>query len=168
MVDKVYNNIMNVILGTNDFFGVPFPLVLADRFFHIYYTDSGFKIDIFRWDEKSKKANYEVKGSEPLTENIDKNPTGIVTFSKLNTGTFLYKFRPKPGISQIFGRIPVENEYDVKINDHSIEVVRNGEKSNTYERNKVEGYIIGLYIHADGSEVLGSNRIPEGMNLRRS
>ena len=26
---------MKVILGSNDFFGVPFPLVLADRFFHM-------------------------------------------------------------------------------------------------------------------------------------
>jgi hypothetical protein len=27
---------VDVQLGGNDFFGVPFPLVLADRFFHIY------------------------------------------------------------------------------------------------------------------------------------
>jgi hypothetical protein len=36
---------MNVTIGANDFYGVPFPLVLADRFFHIYAADTGFKVD---------------------------------------------------------------------------------------------------------------------------
>lgn len=157
---------MNVTLGTNDFFGVPFPLVLADRFFHIYSTASGLKLDIFRWDQTSKQPIYEVKGSKPLTDNITTNPTGIVTFSEPTTGTFLYKFRPKPDISQIFGRIPVDNEFDVKISDRLIEVVI-GNKSNSLDRNQVRGYLIGMQISADGSISMGSNRLPEGMILRR-
>lgn len=158
---------MSVMLGTNDFFGVPFPLVLADRFFHIYSTTSGLKLDIFRWDETSKQPTYEVKGSKPLTDNIATNPTGIVTFSEPTTGTFLYKFRPKLGISQIFGRIPVNNEFDVKINDHLIEVVINGKKACTLQRNQFTGMPIGIQIHADGSIGMGVNRLPEGMILRR-
>jgi hypothetical protein len=158
---------MNVILGTNDFFGVPFPLVLADRFSHIYSTTSGLKLDIFRWDETSKQPTYEVKDSKPLTDNITTNPTGIVTFGEPTTGTFLYKFRPKPGISQIFGRIPVDKEFDVKINDRLIEVVINGKESNIFRRNQVRGMLIGMQIHADGSVGMGVNRLPEGMTVRR-
>ena len=157
---------MSVMLGTNDFFGVPFPLVLADRFFHIYSTASGLKLDIFRWDETSKQAIYDVKGSTPLTDNITTNPTGIVTFGEPTTGTFLYKFRPKPEISQIFGRIPVNKEFEVKINDRLIEVVIDN-KSNSLNKNQVSGYLIGMQISADGSTSLGTNRLPEGMILRR-
>ena len=75
---------MNVSIGTNDFFGVPFPLVLADRFFHIYTTPTGFKLDIFRWDEQRKQPVYEVKASKPLADNISTNPTGIITFSEFS------------------------------------------------------------------------------------
>lgn len=87
---------MNVTIGANDFYGVPFPLVLADRFFHIYAADTGFKLDIFRWDEQEKQPIYEVKDSVPLADNIETNPTGIITFGEPTTGNFLYKFRPKP------------------------------------------------------------------------
>ena len=161
---------MNVTLGTNDFFGVPFPLVLADRFFHIYSTASGLKLDIFRWDETSKQAIYEVKGSKPLTDNITTNPTGIVTFSEPSTGTFLYKFRPKPEISQIFGRILANNEnkeFEVKIDDRHIEVIIITKTSNTFEKNQVTGYPIGMQIDVTGSIAIGSNRLPEGMILKR-
>jgi hypothetical protein len=158
---------MSVILGGNDFFGVPFPLVLADRFFHIYSTTSGLKIDIFRWDETGKQPTYEVKGSKPLADNITTNPTGIVTFSEPTAGTFLYKFRPKLGISQIFGRIPVNNEFDVKINDHLIEVEVNGKQICTLQRNQFTGMPIGIQVYADGSVGIGVNRLPAGMTLKR-
>ena len=159
---------MNVILGTNDFFGVPFPLVLADRFFHIYSTTSGLKLDIFRWDETSKQPTYEVKGSRPLTDNIAANPTGIVTFSEPTSDTFLYKFRPKPGISQILGRIPVDKEFDVRINDHAIEVEVCGKRACTLQRNQFVGMPIGIQIYADGSIGMGVNELPQGMTLKRS
>jgi len=158
---------MSIILGTNDFFGVPFPLVLADRFFHIYSTVSGFKLDIFRWDETSKQPTYEVKDSKPLTDNITTNPTGIVTFGEPTTGTFLYKFRPKPGISQIFGKIPVDNEFDVRINDHLIEVEVNGKTACTLQRNQFVGMPIGMQVYVDGSIGIGVNKLPEGMSLQR-
>jgi hypothetical protein len=146
---------------------IPIPLVLADRFFHIYSTASGFKLDIFRWDEISKHPIYEVKGSKPLADNIATNPTGIITFGEPTTGTFLYKFRPKPGISQIFGRIPVNNEFDVKINDHLIEVTMDGKNVCTLQRNQFRGIPIGIQIHADGAIGIGVNRLPGGMILKR-
>ena len=88
-----------IILGTNNFFGFPFPLVLADRFFHIYSIGERIVLDVFRWDEHDKKALYEVRAGQPEDENISTNSTGIITFSEPTTGVFLYKFRPKSGIS---------------------------------------------------------------------
>jgi len=158
---------MNITLGTNDFFGVPFPLVLADRFFHVYVAASGLKIDIFRWDETTKQPTYEVKASKPLNDNITSNPTGVITFSEPTTGTFLYKFRPKPGISQIFGKIPVNNEFDVTINDQRIDVTVNGKSRCMLERNQFRGMPIGIQIHADGSMGMGVNILPAGMILSR-
>ncbi|MCJ7605405.1 MAG: hypothetical protein MUO19_05145, partial [Dehalococcoidales bacterium] len=67
---------MAINLGTNNFFGVPFPLVLYDRFFHIYSEDSVIKLDVFRWDEPTKNPDYEVVGSVPQIESITTNPTG--------------------------------------------------------------------------------------------
>src|SRR5690242_13371262 len=105
---------MAVNVGNNFFFGVPFPVVVADRFFNIYAEGKGFKVNIFRWDEAAKTATYEVKASQPLQENISTNPTGIVTVGD-EQGAFLFKFRPKPGVSQIFGRIPAEGEIEVRV-----------------------------------------------------
>jgi hypothetical protein len=43
---------LKIQLGTNDFFGVPFPLVMADRFFHVYGDLQGkMTLDVFRWDD---------------------------------------------------------------------------------------------------------------------
>ncbi len=158
---------MKINLGTNDFFGVPFPLVLADRFFHIYPTTSGFKLNIFRWDEQEKKAVYEVKESVPLADNINTNPTGIITFSEPITGIFLYKFRPKPNISQIFGKVPIDEEFVVRINDHEIVVMTGNTRRCTLKRNQLSGIPIGIQVGVDGSIAIGVNRLPEGMVLGR-
>ena len=158
---------MKVVLGSNDFFGVPFPIVLADRFFHVYSTARGLALDVFRWDETGQGPVYEVKASQPLAENISTNPTGIVTFSEPTTGAFLYKFRPKPGVSQIFGKIPVDSEFQVTVNDHRIVIVRDGVTACTLERNQFSGLAIGIQIGADGSIGIGVNRLPAGMKLVR-
>lgn len=130
---------MNILLGSNDFFGVPFPLVLADRFFHIYSVGNQFSLDLFRWDEQAKQAVYEVRAGQPQDENIDTNPTGIVTFSEPTTGTFLYKFRPKPGISQIFGKVPMNEEIQVRISDREIVITRGDSTIATFKGNQLKG-----------------------------
>jgi hypothetical protein len=158
---------MTISLGTNDFFGVPFPLVLADRFFHLYSTASDFRLDIFRWDEQAEKPIYEVKESEPLIDNINTNPTGIVTFTEPVSGSFLYKFRPKAGISQIFGKVPVNKEFEVRINDHEIVVMSDDREVCTLRKNMFVGVPIGIQVGADRSIAIGVNRIPNGMKLIR-
>jgi len=159
---------MNISLGTNDFFGVPFPLVLADRFFHLYSTVSGLKLDVFRWDEQAEKPFYEVKESKPLIDNINTNPTGIVTFTEPISGNFLYKFRPKPGVSQIFGKIPVNKEFEVRIDDHEIVVISDNKQVCTLQKNMFVGLPIGIQVGADGSVGIGVNWLPNGMKLVRS
>ncbi len=157
-----------VKVGLNDFFGVPFPLVLADRFFHIYTDSTGaMKLNVFRWDEGLREPFCEVEGSEPVEENIETNPTGIVTFGEADGG-FLFKFRPKPGVSQIFGHVPIGGEVRVHINDHSIRILRGTQPMATMTRNQVFGFAIGLHVQADGSWALGSNVLPPGMQLERS
>jgi hypothetical protein len=158
---------MNISLGTNDFFGVPFPLVLADRFFHLYTATNGLKLDVFRWDEQTERPVYEVKESKPLIDNINTNPTGIITFSEPISGTFLYKFRPKPNVSQIFGKVPVNKEFEVKINDHEIVVMSDNNRVCTLQKNMFVGCLIGIQVGADNSIAMGVNRIPNGMKLVR-
>lgn len=159
---------MPVILGSNNLFGIPFPLVLADRFFHIYGLLTGYRLDIFRWDEKSKTPAYEVKASEPMYKNITTNPTGIVTFSGSQSGSFLYTFRPKPGVSNIFGKVPVDDEFEVRIDDQSILVMRNYQHVATLFTHQFLGLPIGIQIFADGSLVMGVDKLPDGMILTRS
>lgn len=157
-----------VILGSNDYYGVPFPLVLGDRFFHIYSTTTGFELDVFRWDEKNKTPTYEVKASQPINENIITNPTGIVTFNESEIGSFLYKFRPKPGVSNIFGKVPVDDEFEVRIDAQSIVVMRNNQDVATLFTHQFVGLPIGIQIFADGSSVIGADKLPDGMILTRS
>jgi len=158
---------MNVVLGRNDFFGVPFPLVLADRFFHIYTTAEGFGLDVFRWDAQTKQPIYEVKGGRPQTANISTNPTGIITFGEPSAGTFLYKFRPKVGVSQIFGKVPVDKEFEVRVVDRKITVTAGNISICTIERNQFVGLPIGIQVGADGSIAIGVSKLPAGMTLSR-
>jgi hypothetical protein len=156
-----------VTLGTNDYFGVPFPLVVADRFFHIFERDDGkYGIDIFRWDVDSRREVYEVKAGKPQQDNITTNPTGIVTVGD-DEGGFLYKFRPKPGVSQIFGKVPLDDEVVIHVRDRSITVGALDDPSLVFERNTMSGMAIGLHLHADGRVVVGSNDLPAGMQLER-
>jgi hypothetical protein len=154
-----------VNIGSNLMFGVPFPLVLADRFFHVYNDGGQFRLDVFRWDAESKTATYEVMGGEPQNEAISTNPTGIVTFSEEPNGGFLFKFRPKPGLSQIFGKVPMDTEWVVHINDRSMSVERGGTTVATLERNQFHGMPIAFELGADGSMGIGVNRLPDGMQL---
>jgi hypothetical protein len=157
-----------VTIGSNDFFGVPFPLVLADRFFHMYRKDGGgLSLDVFRWDSEKRIAVYEVKNGEPLQQNISSNPTGIVTFSREDDGTFLYKFRPRPGVSQIFGKVPVGREVEVRISDREILVMSGSDKICTIQNGQVSGMPIGVNIGANGSVGIGGGQLPSGMELRR-
>lgn len=154
----------NVNLGGNLYFGVPFPLVLADRFFNIYEDHGRMQVDVFRWDEGKREAIYEVRGGQPLQENIDRNPTGIVTFGD-EEGGFLFKFRPKPGVSQIFGKVPSDGEVTVHISDKQLAVERGDQTIVTVERSQFSGFPIGVEVGADGSVGMGVNRLPAGMNL---
>lgn len=154
---------MQPVLGSN-YFGVPFPLVLADRFFHIYSDGPGFKIDVFRWDPGTKSATYEVRASRPLNDAIATNPTGIVTFIG-DGNSFLFKFRPKPGVSQIFGHVPVDDELQVHITDRELRVMRGQTPIATLVQNTFSGMPIGVQVYADGSIAMGVNQLPKGMRL---
>jgi hypothetical protein len=158
---------VKVKLATNDFFGVPFPLVLADRFFHVYGDLQGkMTLDVFRWDEDQQAPYYEVEASKPIEENIETNPTGIITFGDTDGG-FLFKFRPKPGVSQIFGRVPIKDELHARINDHNLQVMRGDEAIATLERTQFSGFAIGVKVEADGSVGIASNALPVGLQLQR-
>lgn len=152
-----------VIIGGNDLFGVPFPLVVADRFFRVYEQDGVMRVDVFRWDGDTQQRVYEVRASQPLKENIERNPTGIVTVGG-TTGDFLYKFRPKPGVSQIFGQIPIDRELTVIIRDRQIRVTDGESVIATFERNQISGCPIGLEVRVDGGIGMGVNRLPDGMD----
>ncbi|MPZ49825.1 MAG: hypothetical protein GEU75_11135 [Dehalococcoidia bacterium] len=155
---------MSVNIGNNYFTGVPFPLVLYDRFFHIYEDGKSFNLDVFRWDETTKSATYEVLAGKPQNEEISTNPTGIVTFAN-QLGVFLFKFRPKPGVSQIFGQVPVDDLWEVRISDRKIEVYRGETLVVTLERDQMTNMKIGLQLFPDGSLAIGVNRLPDGMQL---
>lgn len=156
---------MQINIGSNLHFGVPFPLVLADRFFAIQDRGGRMVVDVFRWDETTQTAHYEVQESVPLAEHIRTNPTGIVTVTNEVGGDFLYKFRPKPGVSQIFGRVPVVDDIEVRVKDHEMSVTRAGTPIVTMQRNMIAGCPIGVLVGADGSVAMGVNWLPDGMTL---
>jgi hypothetical protein len=159
---------MSVSIGENDVFGVPFPLVLADRFFHIYSSPYGYKLDVFRWDEEKCQAIYDMKDSVIQVDEVGSSPTGFVEFSEPTGWTILYKFRPRPGVSQISGKVPLNGEFQVKITYGSIIVSVDGRQIANIEKNTITGSMIGLFIGADGSFARGSDKLPEGMDLARN
>jgi hypothetical protein len=158
---------MDIMISSKDVYGAPFPLVLADRFFHIYKGQSGIQVDIFRWDEKSKTAAYEVKGGITNAFEMSQNPTGIVSLSEPNKGTFIYKFRAKPGVVQILGKAPVKDNFEAIINERQILVMRGDNLLCSLETDQFAGRQIGIQVFADGTIKTGVNTLPEGMTLVR-
>jgi hypothetical protein len=154
------------MIGNFDYFGVPLPLVLGDRFFHIPKNSFGFNVDVIRWDAESKNHAYEALNGRPVISNIANNPNAIVNFKQVTPKLFIYKFLPKPGISQISGKIPIKNEFVVKIDDQEITVILNYAKLANFKKHQVEGPI-GLKVDVDGSYVIGVSKLPDGMILKR-
>ncbi len=159
---------MPVTVGENDVFGVPFPLVLADRFFHIHTARYGYKLDVFRWDNIKQQAYYDMRNSVIQIDETGTDPTAIIEFSEPAEGTILYKYRPHPSVSDIFGKVPINTEFEVKIDGSSIVVFANGRQIANIEKNTATGAMIGLLIGADGSFSMGSDKLPDGMELMRS
>lgn len=159
---------MTINIGSNLYFGVPFPLVLADRFFAIYEDNGSMLADVFRWDEATQTPTFEVVRSVPQEDHISTNPTGIVTVTNEDSGAFLYKFRPKPGVSQIFGKVPVVADTEVRVKDHEMVVTQNGVPIVTMQNNMMLGCPIGVLVGADGSVAMGVNWLPPGMQLVQS
>lgn len=154
-----------VQMGSNSFDGVPFQLVVGDRYFHVYSEGGGTLLDVFRWDDATRSASYEVKASVSLTSNIETNKSGIVTFGD-DHGKFLFKFRPHANQSQIFGSVPGAGEMDVHITDTTLDVRLNGRDILVNaQRNQISGCMIGVLVKDDGSVAIGSNQLPPGMTL---
>jgi hypothetical protein len=157
---------MPIIIGNIDYYGVPFPLVLVDRYFNITKTAFGFNLDIFRWDEIAKQHYYEVLYGKPVQENLNDNPNAFVSYKQISTNIFVYKFKVKPGIFEIQGRNNINKEICAKIDKNEIVTMINNEKIATFYKNQVEGPI-GLKVYADGSSTLGIGSLPDGMEIKR-
>lgn len=157
---------MPIVIGSLDYFGVPFPLVLADRFFVVYKSAFGFNVDVFRWDPELKQHVYEVMYGKPVTENIDASPNGAITFRQITPKLFIYKFRARQDIPQIYGKVPTGKEFVVKIDEREIRVLLDNIQLASFTRNQTEGPL-GLVVNADGSYVFGGDRLPAGMELKR-
>jgi hypothetical protein len=108
---------------------------------------------------------YEVRDSKPLLDSITSNPTGIVTFAEPESGRFLFKFRPKPGVSQIFGRLPSIGELQVWITDREVRVMNGDVPMVTLRRNQFSSIPIGIEVGVDGTVGIGVNHLPDGMVL---
>ncbi|WP_269305758.1 hypothetical protein [Aeromicrobium sp. HA] len=154
----------SIQIGSNAFNGVPFPLVLVDRYFHIYELDGSLKVDVFRWIPAFKTAVYEVVSSVPVAERIESNPNGDVLFTSEN-GSFAYKFRPDPEKTQLFGKIPVTDELSVELKDHALRVYRDGALMVDASNNSFVGSAIGILIDAEGNVAFGVSALPDGMDL---
>jgi hypothetical protein len=157
---------MPIMVGSTDYFGVPFPLVLGDRFFHVPKNSFGFNLDIIRWDSESRHHVYEVLNGRPVISNITWNPNATVTFKQITPKLFIYKFLPKTGIMQISGKTPINQEFVVRIDENEITVTLKNVTLVAFKKYQVEGPI-GLKVNVDGSYVLGISQLPDGMILKR-
>lgn len=134
-----------VIIANNTFVDVEYPLVLVDRYFHFEEVDGRLIPDVFRWDNEAQERIYEVKGGVPIDAAFTTNPTGIVTVSSQD-GDFLYKLRPKPGVSQIFGRVPAQHTWEVRVTDRILTILRDGQATGLVGSNTFRGMRVGIGI----------------------
>lgn len=148
-----------VTLGSNQFDGVAYPLVINDRYFQLHDGPAGrVTLDVFRWDSTASQRRYEVKAGRPVDTQATTNATGIVSFGTDETG-FLFKFRPDNATSHIFGRIPTEDGVAVHINDRELHLSAGIRDIATLTSHTIRGCAIGLHITPDGLRI-GSNMLP--------
>jgi hypothetical protein len=114
----------------------------------------------------SRTAIYEVSASEPVESSAALNRRGIVTFIR-EDGGFLFKFRPGPDRSQLFGTIPGPHDLSVRFRDHEVIVLRGGEPVATFQSNMFVNLPIGIEVADDGSIGMGVASLPAGMNVER-
>jgi hypothetical protein len=159
--------VTKVNISSNVFHGVQFPLVVGDRYFSIYTDDLGeLTLDVFWWDESTARPVYEVQAGVPSIDGVTSNRTGILTFAKADGG-FLFKFRPNPGQSQLFGLIPgsADTGLEVRCTDREVIARLDGKDLVTMSTGMISGYAIGIQIDENGSFSIGSNVLPPGMEL---
>lgn len=157
---------MKVSFKNTDFFGVPFPVVLADRYFKVYENEIGLTLDVIRWDPAAGDGVYEVlKGRENAQELRD-NPTGIINFD-MQGGAFVFKFSPKPGVSSINGKAPVNGEWSVRISDRDVTVLKDGTVVQSLARGQSGDAMIGIQINADGTVESQGGSLPDGLEVER-
>ncbi|MFC2048263.1 hypothetical protein ACFLSK_02390 [Chloroflexota bacterium] len=63
--------------------------------------------------------------------------------------------------------MPIDEEFEVRIDDHKIIVMAGNTERCRLERNQFSGMPIGIQVGADGSIAIGVNRLPKGMVLVR-
>ena len=143
-------------IGSNKFENVAFPLAFENRYFML---ESSGDDDIWTvFTVLNGKPVIEVLKNSPQENSVttaETNPTGIVTVSNSETGSFIYKLRPGNKNSSIFGRINGE-ETEIKITDKQILV-----GINTFQNNQVTGCEVGIIIDKNGGIGMGAGLPPE-------
>ena len=155
---------MQVTMRGSDFFGVPFPVALADRLFRIYENEIGLTVDVIRWDPAAKDGVYEVQRGR--TRDAEKeNATGNFTFTR-ERDAFVYQFQPKPGVGNIMGAAPIDEKWTVRIEDSGqVKVQKSGQEIASLARNQYPGASIGIQVGADGRVATSVNQLPDGLEV---
>ena len=131
--------------GGNDFSGFSVPLVFEGRYLLMEPGDPP-KISVFL--ERDGEPVFEVLKNEPVENDetdVSATPPGIVTVSKKDGGSFLYKVRPDSKSSVVFGTLRGE-ETTARISDRQIQVGGISVGNNLFD-----GGIAGVIVRADGS-----------------
>ena len=142
-------------IGSNIFENCKIPLVIENRYF-IVSDDSIPFISVFFI--KDGKIIFEIQENNPVENpftEVTKTAAGIITVSDKKNDNFIFKLRPESDTSIVFGKIEGK-DLSVIINDRRIIV-----NTNTFERNMVVGFPIGITVKLDGTITMGSQFPPE-------
>jgi hypothetical protein len=144
-----------VKVGSNTFMNVAFPLAFENRYFMLEPSAS---MDVWTvFTVQDGKPVIEILKNKPHDNNVSKvesNPTGIVTVSDPETGTFLYKLRPGNKNTSIFGRIKGE-ETEIRITDREIRI-----GTIIFRNILVMDFAVGVIVDKNGGTVMGASLPP--------
>lgn len=147
-------------IGSNTFINCTIPIGFEDRYFVLEQQNNRDIFSVFTLHEA--KPVFEIFRNEPqdnpLTE-VSKTPPGFITVGQKGEGGFIYKVRPGSRGSSIFGKIKGE-ETEIKITDTAIYI-----GTNTFQRNLIVGYEVGITVSRDGSISMGTSLPQEVRHL---
>lgn len=146
------------LIGSNQFYGVPFPIAIGDRYIHVAQRpDGSMTVQAFRWDPDTRTVE-----EETLEQTDPDAPLTILPVAGHGGVRLIAR------AAAVEGYVTNDSEavaYTILLQRDRIIIMRGDTTVAEFQDNTIVGVEVGIRIDADGVSLGGS--LPEGFEYRQ-